>query len=106
MSCCFIQKLPAFLPPFVEIVLVHSDHYGILLQNNAIKIMKQYQKRSHGEETDRNIRITLALLGYVENPSQTGVRILAVDGGGSRYAFIVGLYMLLFSIVPFESWVY
>lgn len=47
--------------------------------------MKQYQRRAHGEETDRNIRITLALLGCVENPSQSGVRILAIDGGGSRY---------------------
>lgn len=65
--------------------IMHFPHTRIAAyKNDAIKIMKQYQKRAHGEETDRNIRITLALLGCVENPSQSGVRILAVDGGGSR----------------------
>ncbi|XP_039270943.2 calcium-independent phospholipase A2-gamma-like isoform X1 [Styela clava] len=53
-------------------------------KGNAIKQMKQLLKTVTEEDAVRDIRITLALLGSVENPKYPGVRLLSIDGGGCR----------------------
>lgn len=39
------------------------------------------------EEVEQQARLSLSLLGYVPTYSGRGLRILSIDGGGTRYSF-------------------
>lgn len=65
--------------------VMHYPHTRITAyKNNAIKDMKYWQGKALDEDAQRDIRITLSLLGSVEDPKGNGIRLLCVDGGGCR----------------------
>jgi len=55
-----------------------------MLQSRVIPCLLRL-RRSHNSAVAESSREALALVGYVDAVSGRGIRVLSLDGGGTRY---------------------
>ena len=56
----------------------------VCLQEDGIKEIMHVYRTTHDQELLPTLRMVLAMLGVVDPPKMKGIRLLAIDGGGSR----------------------
>ncbi|XP_023211072.1 calcium-independent phospholipase A2-gamma-like isoform X1 [Centruroides sculpturatus] len=64
-------------------LLRYPEEKNTMVKENAIPIALKLRETS-GSEVKESAQEVLSLLGYVDPPRSTGVRILTIDGGGIR----------------------
>ncbi|XP_030218415.1 calcium-independent phospholipase A2-gamma isoform X1 [Gadus morhua] len=64
-------------------------------QKTAVKMLKQRRAHRDHQELQDAIRETLALIGYVDPVKGRGIRVLSIDGGGTRGLVPLQLLKLL-----------
>ena len=57
---------------------------SIAVQEGAIRTLLRFERKCRDEALKGTAREALALLGYVPPPRGTGIRMLSIDGGGTR----------------------
>ena len=72
----------------LEEIVEHLKKYPVarqqVLKDNGISALLKLREQTKDELVKNNIRIALTLIGFVEPVKESGVRILSLDGGGTR----------------------
>ncbi|CAN8001141.1 unnamed protein product [Ixodes hexagonus] len=78
------QSQLARLTELNDHILNSPRSQSVLIKERAIAHLLQLREYSSNEAVVATARETLALLGYVDPPKGRGIRILAIDGGGTK----------------------
>lgn len=65
-------------------LLNYPDSKGLLVQDQAVRLALRLREYSKDESVRTQARVTLNLLGHTDPPAGPGIRILSIDGGGTR----------------------
>ncbi|XP_006794270.1 calcium-independent phospholipase A2-gamma-like isoform X2 [Neolamprologus brichardi] len=94
MTCVFTDSLrlastPEALTDCVEALNEHLIHYPsckalIWKEKIAVSMLRQRKNYEHNQELQAALRETLALIGYADPVKGRGIRVLSIDGGGTR----------------------
>lgn len=65
----------------------------MFLQEGAVSILLRLKHSAPNDEhIQRQIREGLALVGYAQPLPAKGIRILSIDGGGTRYSILFHIF--------------
>ena len=62
-----------------------------MLQNKVIPCLLRL-RNSHDAKVAGTAREALALVGYIDTVSGRGIRVLSLDGGGTKYVPVTGFF--------------
>lgn len=81
-SSCNSQMLR--LEEVCKHLLQHPQEKGTLVKEGLIRVALNLKRRSSNTDIQTQASVALSLLGYHEPPGGQGIRILSIDGGGTR----------------------
>lgn len=81
-SSCSSQMLR--LEEVCKHVLQHPQEKGSLVKEGLIRVALHLRRKSSNTDIQTQACVALSLLGYHEPPGGQGIRILSIDGGGTR----------------------
>ncbi|XP_030588972.1 calcium-independent phospholipase A2-gamma-like isoform X2 [Archocentrus centrarchus] len=89
MGSLRLASAPETLTSRVEAFNEHLIHYPsckalIWKEKTAVTLLRQRQNYKHDQELQAALRETLALIGYADPVKGHGIRVLSIDGGGTR----------------------
>ncbi|XP_062247846.1 calcium-independent phospholipase A2-gamma-like isoform X2 [Platichthys flesus] len=68
-----------------EHLILHPSCKALLWQNRtAVTLLRKRRSYRDDQDLQSAVRETLALIGYVEPVKGSGIRVLSIDGGGTR----------------------
>uniref|UniRef100_A0A3Q1CZD9 PNPLA domain-containing protein n=1 Tax=Amphiprion ocellaris TaxID=80972 RepID=A0A3Q1CZD9_AMPOC len=62
----------------------HINRYFGAKEKTAVTLLRQRRTYRHHQELQAAVRESLALIGYVDPVKGRGIRVLSIDGGGTR----------------------
>ncbi|XP_047467996.1 calcium-independent phospholipase A2-gamma-like isoform X2 [Mugil cephalus] len=88
--------LTACVEALNEHLIRHPSCKAVIWQERtAVTLLRQRRKYIHDEGLQAALRETLALIGYVDAVKGRGIRVLSIDGGGTRGVVPLQLLKLL-----------
>uniref|UniRef100_A0A3Q0QRD3 PNPLA domain-containing protein n=1 Tax=Amphilophus citrinellus TaxID=61819 RepID=A0A3Q0QRD3_AMPCI len=84
MGSLRLASAPETLTSRVEAFNEHLIHYPSCKEKTAVTLLRQRQNYKHDQELQAALRETLALIGYADPVKGHGIRVLSIDGGGTR----------------------
>lgn len=78
-------------------LIAHMKKYpvtrALLIREGSIPVLLCLKENTPNEQIRMASRAALTILGYTEPVKENGIRILSLDGGGSRYVALYDLFL-------------